>query len=545
MCEGLVRSSVRLWPAFVAAALVGACGKNDQTTAPLPVSAQVSLAAGSSQVFQDTQVSGALEFPAAGPGGASYLVVGQFGTSVAATGNGTPFSLGSQAFAADLRAVPSVQRPLAQQFHDMLRQKEAEFARQGRLAGARLRTGPLLITPPTVGDKRTFKVCGNLDCSTTKNVRATAQFVGTHAAIFLDDTIPVGGFSAADINEVGTQFDQVLYPIDTDRFGAESDIDNNGVVIVLLTHKINELVAKPSCSNSFITGFFFGGDIAPGFSTQYNNGEIFYGLVPDPAGSATMCAYSTAFVKHIIPVTFIHEFQHMISFNQHVLIRNGNDEVLWLNEAMSHLAEELGGMHYDSAGIDTTASRFYLGDLYNAYVWMRDPASNALVTETPPGSLQERGAGWLFLRWLADQYGASITRSLAQTSLTGGPNVVAVTGTPFRTLVARWAIAVYANDAPGITPASVYTYTNWKFRTIFSQLHAQDPADFPVAYPLQPDSGQGVSVTSSGTLLPGGGAYVIATQLPNSQGFQLKFRRSNGLVMPSTLAPQLAVYRLH
>src|SRR5207244_3182911 len=83
---------------------------------------------------------------------------------------------------------------------------------------------------------------------------------------------------------------------------------------------------------------------------------------------------------------------HMISFNQHVLVRQANEEVLWLNEAMSHLAEELGGLHYDSAGIDTTASRFFVGDLYNSGVWMADPANNAMVVETPPGTLEERGA---------------------------------------------------------------------------------------------------------------------------------------------------------
>jgi hypothetical protein len=37
-------------------------------------------------------------------------------------------------------------------------------------------------------------------------------------------------------------------------------------------------------------------------------------------------------VQAFVPITFIHEFQHMISFNQHVLVRGGDGEVLWLNE---------------------------------------------------------------------------------------------------------------------------------------------------------------------------------------------------------------------
>ena len=33
----------------------------------------------------------------------------------------------------------------------------------------------------------------------------------------------------------------------------------------------------------------------------------------------------------------------MISFNQHVLVRDGDAEDTWLNEGLSHYAEELGG----------------------------------------------------------------------------------------------------------------------------------------------------------------------------------------------------------
>ena len=41
-----------------------------------------------------------------------------------------------------------------------------------------------------------------------------------------------------------------------------------------------------------------------------------------------------------------HEFQHLISFNQHVLLRPGGDsEVSWLNEGMSHVTEDLVGDH--------------------------------------------------------------------------------------------------------------------------------------------------------------------------------------------------------
>jgi hypothetical protein len=529
----------RLLKAAVAATLLTSCG-SDSPTGPVTVSAQVSLAPGAFAVLAGSQISGAVEFPAAGNTGAEYLVVGQFASTTEAT---TTFTLGASLTAA-LPAAPRPAPSVAQGFHDMLRQREAEMAQVAPMYRPLFKAPPQRTSPPTVGSKRTFKVCGTIACTATVNVSATAQFVGAHAAIFVDDSAPAGGFNATDIAQVGAQFDQVLWPIDNARFGAESDIDANGVVVVLLTRQLNALVPSPACNTSFITGYFFGGDIAPGFATTYNNGEVFYGMVPDPAGMAS-CPYSTAFVKRIIPVTFIHEFQHMISFNQHVLVRGGSQEVLWLNEGMSHLAEELGGLHYDSAGVDTTASRFFQGDFYNASIWMTDPPNNAMVTETPPGSLEERGAEWIFLRYVMDQFGPTTSRTLEQTSLTGAANLQAATGTTFNTLLANWVLALFLSDYPGFTAPAALKYSTWSFRSTYAQLHGQDPGNFPRIFPLQPDSAQGSAALASGSLGAGSGAYIIATQPAGGAGFQLVFRGQNGGVVSSANSPQLAIARIH
>ena len=64
--------------------------------------------------------------------------------------------------------------------------------------------------------------------------------------------------------------------------------------------------------------------------------------MPDPGNRAATSRKSDA-TNAFLPPTFIHEFQHMISFNQHVLVRGGTAEDTWLNEGLSHFAEELGG----------------------------------------------------------------------------------------------------------------------------------------------------------------------------------------------------------
>jgi hypothetical protein len=531
----------------VVAILASACGGS---TWPIAGGGDVTLAAGQYALYSGTQVAGALKFPAAA-GGAQYLVVAQFATGTA--GVTAAFSLAGSAAALPAvasaapvaRAAPSA----AAQFHDMLRRTEARLAAEARAAGVRAAApgvlrSPAAAVPPVVGSQRSFKVCGDMTCTlaTMKTVLATAKYVGLHAAIYLDDSLPPGGFAPADIQQVGQQFDSDLYPVDRLAFGDESDIDNNGVVVILLTPKVNALVTRPACSDAFITGFFYGADLIPQLRAQYNNGEVFYGMVPDPAGTVS-CAYSVTLVRRLITVTFIHEFQHMISFNQHALVRNGDTEVLWLNEALSHLAEELGGLHYDSLGVDTTASRFYIGDLYNAAKYLHDPLLWAPVTETSPGELAERGAAWLFVRYLTDRYGTQVPRALVNAGLLGQANVEAATGASFADLLGRWALALYVSDLPGFTAPAPLTFTKWRFRTTFGSLHAQLPVDFDRAFPLIPRTETGSTVAVSGTLRSGTGAFVVVTQ-PAGPGFSLDFRTPSGDGFPASAGAQLAVVRL-
>ena len=545
MFERIVRTSLSVSLLGAATLLVAACGSSGtEPQEPLPVTADISLNPAEFTIAADTLVSGAIRFPDAGGSGASYLVVAQL-TGLGAD-ESSNFSLTGQAGLVGMPLTRLAHRTpgVAERFHGMLRARESQMAREAVLHRSLLPTAALRAVPPAQGSQRSFKVCSNIQCSGTSNVTATAQYVGAHAAIYVDNSAPTGGFSASDLQAVGDQFDQVLYPIDTDRFGAESDIDANGVVIVLLTPKINALVGKPDCNDSFIAGYFFGGDIAPGFASQYNNGEVFYGMVPDPNGQVT-CSYSTDFVKRIIPVTFIHEFQHMISFNQHVLLRGGNDETLWLNEGLSHLAEELGGLHYDSLNDVTTANRFFLGNLFNAYLYLDDPAAAAVITENPPGELEQRGGAWLLVRYIVDQYGEQVTRALEQSSLTGVPVIEQATGAPFETIMGRWGLALYVSDLPSFTAPAVLKFDTWHFRTSFGVLHTSFPSDFPKVFPLVPDEGVGAHAVSTGSIGAGTGSYLLVSQAANGTGFSLGFRTGSGSAQPAADGPQLAVARIN
>jgi hypothetical protein len=509
--------------------------------------APLALAVGEYASLDPAQLAGCAAFADAGASGAEYLLAPQ--STTGAPGVSASYRLQGDSVVIVLSAAAPhpTAVPFATRFHDMLRAQEHAASLLPRAPMSAALLAPSAQVAVKVGDQRTFQVCTALPCSAATDfsaVTARAQYVGLHAALFTDEAAPAG-FTQTDYDSVGVLFDQDLYDVDTRAFGAESDIDANGVVIVLFTPAVNGLTPRDQCTTSVITGYFFGIDIDPLFQldSRSNKGEVFYALAPDPAGTVT-CNLSTATVRRLVPVTFIHEFQHMISYNQHVLVRGGESEILWLNEALSHTAEELGGLHFEAQGRNDLFSQFAIGDIYNNYLYLQDPGTVYLFPNEGTGTLEERGAAWSFVRWLRDQYGEDLTRRLDETDRTGADNVVAAANMPFTTLVSQWFLANYVSDLPGFTPPQRLTYQTWHFRTTYQSLHDQQPANFPLPFPLVPLQFDGGTFAFSGTLLAGSGDYFRVVQTAGEKGFTVLLTNSGGGALPASIGARLNVIRI-
>ncbi len=523
----------------------------------------VSLAAGQYVAIDPAPQSGCVVVPANGPAdSAEYLLVPQLATGVPGMTSSyrlvgdtirpappaPAFSASSPPGLADLTP--------AERFHVFLRL--GDEARWRGLnpqvapgGGAAARSPAAPTGPPALNSLRQFKACATLTCSTFATVTAKVRAVKNKVAIYVDTLAPAGLDSAA-LDSLGALFDTRLYATDTAAFGRESDIDTNSVVLVLMTPVVNKLVTNTQCqATGFVAGFFFGADLDPAFSNdaRSNKGEVFYSIVADPAGTLS-CSHSTTSVQRLVPITFIHEFQHMISYNQHVLVRGGAGEVLWLNEGFSHYAEELGGRTYASGTPEF--SRFMIGDLYNAYQYLDSTQNHFLLPTAGIGSLAERGAAWLFVRYLVDRYAADttvaawnvFTRQLLATTDVGAQNVANRTGDSFTTVVTRWALANWVSDLPGFTAPPELRYDSWALRTTYASLHAQDGTNFPKVFPLTPTFSAGRAVSLTGTLHAGSGTYHRALQAPSAPGFTLLFSASSGGPLDPALVPRLNVIRI-
>jgi len=558
------------------AALLTACGGDPVSPPPPPpppppagspsvVCASKSvttLSTGQHTIVDPATVSGCLRFPAAGPAGAQYLVV-LASTSGARSSSGiqgpyvmrasSPASASAGTPSAALQASAGVpRRSVAAEFDANLRELERALVAGGAVR-ASAPTMPGLAAPPTLGEVQSFRVCSNLQCSAFSTVQATARFVGQKIAVFIDNDVPQSDpLTPADAAELGTTFDTYHYPIDINAFGSESDLDQNGVVIVLMTDAVNDLT--PDCTDGRVVGYFFGGDLLTGPNS--NNGEVFYTLVPAPAKPNCTAITRTQAVNNLKP-TLIHEFQHMISFNQHVLVRSGNSEETWLNEGLSHLAEELGGRVIPNSEctpeFSSCRSQYSSGNILNSYDYLKDTEAHFLVFPTSSGgTLEERGTAWLFVRWIADQFaadtilGTDLTRKLVQTSLTGAANVNSATGSTLATMIPQWLMALYLDDGPDLPAESTgrLRYKSWGLRAIWTNPQNQAPSGPFNGFPLVPPV-VGGTFSHSGTLRGGSGKHFLVIQQANGVAIDMLAVRSaaNDPIDP-LVQPRLGVVRI-
>ena len=546
------------------ALLVGACS---DSTGPRPsptplgcaAATPTQLAPGDHLEVDPATEGGCVRLPPAGANGAEHLLVALSATGqVTASGLKAPYDFSGNeggltaSAGARMQALQMPPSSPAQRFHEMLRGRARDLAQQGSGPMPLVGRGPsFAIMPPPVGSQRTFQVCADRTCSGFVSVTATLDHIGPHGLLYLDDAAPSNGYTGADLTRLGALFDNFMYPIDTTSFGRETDLDGNGAVIILLSSAVNHLSGNCNATGSVVLGFFFPDDLVPG-SPGSNNGEIFYGLVPDPGNST--CSISRSFALRGMGPTFLHEFQHMISFGHHVVLAHGQAEDNWLDEGLSRLAEELGGREIPDSfcSPNTCISTYALGDIENAFEYLQKDTLEVSPLIEPgnvDGTLPENGANWLFVRWLADHFasdsilGTSLTRALdgadspTGIALTGSTNVSAVTSVDFPGLVGEWQLANFLTAASGFTePTGRLHYRSWDFLSVFTATFG--------GFPLQPDTLATQQYSHVGVLQPGSGRHLLVIQAPMSPEVDVMLTSPDGGEVSTAVVPRVAVARV-
>lgn len=422
---------------------------------------------------------------------------------------------------------------LASSFEAKLRLRENDLL-QGIGSAANARPLPQASsvaacpTPARVGDSCSFQVIDKDDKFVSVNAQLKA--ISTRALVYQDANSPTGGLTEANFLTLAASFDDPIYSADVAAFGTPTDMDNNGKIIILLTPVVNAMT--PSGSSSFIAGFFYGCDlVSRSACSGSNGGEIFYTMTADPTGQFSS-ARTVLSVLRSLPPVLAHEFQHMIHFG----FRKSTD-ALWLSEGLAHHAEDIVADVYAARGDAVTATQFRAQNFTRASRFLSDPSGTSLIAENGTGSLELRGASWLFVKYLVGQHSSTILRQLVQTTESSVSNVVRQTGKSWSTLLANWAVALYADDAPelaGVTVRPEYTFPNMNLRTTLG-----------ASYTLRPST-QSFADFVVTERLPASSQFYVTVQAANSSApaFSLNLAGQLGAGFASNAVPQLSILRI-
>ena len=166
-------------------------------------------------------------------------------------------------------------------------------------------------------------------------------------------------------------------------------------------------------------------------------------------------------------------------------------ETPWLNEAMSHFAEEAVGRAIRGFGdsqpltFDDINPSVILSDDYLAFfrqnlarlrTWMVRPDTASPISIKARTQLAPRGAGWLLVRYAADRFSNGNPKAFFR-KLAVGPqinisNLSARAGTPFDDILSGFLVAAYADDngIPGLN--SRYTIPSWDIRDAMTKFNS-------------------------------------------------------------------------
>jgi hypothetical protein len=467
---------------------------------------------------------------------------------------------GSRVAASALRLAPTRPLDLQRAFDFMLRARDRATASTTARPTQDLHLSVQPIIPP-LGSVRSFHVLSSFDGSHFTDRDARLAYIGNRILLYQDTSAPPDGYTTPQLQSLGALFDNELYTITTQLFGEPDDIDQNGRVIVLLSPAVNAITPSEQCGSSgFVAGFFFGPDLGSVQDPHSNHGEIFYAIVPDPAGTVS-CGHTVVAASNIVPSTFAHELQHMINYSRHVLLHRVPPEEGWLDEGLSLVAEEQGARYYEQrfpapSGrtnpaqlFPDSAGPFITGVLNDSYSWLLDPELETLTLHSDAdGGLAWRGADWLLLRWLGDQFDSTFYRRLVDGTATGVANIAQQAGEPFPNLFSDFALSLYTDSLPGVARSEIPLRDRFRsrnLRRLYKALYDANGGDptLPRPFPLEPMP-LPVDANVQSSLFPGSMAYYELDTPPDRAIVTLRFSTPTGGLLPRQLRPQVSVFRL-
>ena len=219
-------------------------------------------------------------------------------------------------------------------------------------------------------------------------------------------TSTMTAYQKSVIDLMADDFENIIYPRDTFFFGEPSDVDANDKIIIFFTNTL---------TSTGILGFYYSVDVfknAGGYEDS-NEADIIYSVVPTDSSVVPPDSIGKMLLGSIVA----HEFQHLINFNNKTLKKfvgtgpldsnlvtsSTPIETMFLNEGLSHFAEDIVGYADLTAGIPDILAEPNI----NYHPYLKNNWRSSLINTSGMGSYAMRGQNYLLVRYLFEQAGGA------------------------------------------------------------------------------------------------------------------------------------------
>ena len=345
---------------------------------------------------------------------------------------------------------------------------------------------------------------GGTSCTDRSLVRTVVRYVGSHALWLEDVENPSDGFSESELAQLDSFYATYAAPVHDGYFGQLTDIGGLGRFVILMTKEANRQDVR---DKSFLGGWVWPADLlARSACATSNEGEIFYGRVPDPDGVIGN-AWTKQQTFDYYPSLLAHEVTHIVQSGYSV---HGSAQYeSWELEGGATLAEQLVAYrlfgHGSGQELGWNASNAshqnhswygsaWVMDMARFFGWNSDGNGGGRVSSAPEectwvGRPGEGNAGpckgafravygvpsmvyrYAMDRWGSDYPGGerALMRRLTQSPTQGFASLVDVSpegAWPPEQVLADFYITLWA-DLAGMAPSGMST---WNLNDIFKNL---------------------------------------------------------------------------
>ncbi len=331
-----------------------------------------------------------------------------------------------------------------------------------------------------------FRVRNNPDDEeSVEYITATLWAVGDSVAIWVDDDHPIDwdydcdgtidqpdangsayGFDNCDLQTIADIVDANILPNLTGYFGDVSDVNNDGLVSIVVTPTLNKMSLESSDENvqSRVIGSYADPEVdlteRSEKNPNSNEQEVIFVFAPDPYGFYNIYDQTTIdeYTDVAVAAKIARSLYQLISYNQHVLVSEGELEETWVREGLSLLASDLTGF----------GSVVY-NDIWD-YLDANHLSGLTDAKDTGAITAESYAAQYLFFRWIVDVAGTDVLSALVQTDEIGVDNIEATLGDYISTasgemtmeeVVLMWQVAllttnVTTSDGDALIDTSAY-----------------------------------------------------------------------------------------